>query len=58
MLGNWILTTRQFSPSQSVLLVKETGIMEENHRSVADKLYYIILYLVPLATREGVVLSW
>ena len=42
----------------SVLLVKETGIMEENHRSVADKLYYIILYLVPLATREGVVLSW
>ena len=57
MLGNWILTICQFSPCQSVLLVEETGITGENHRPVADKLDYIMLYIVPLATRERVVLS-
>jgi len=30
----------------SVLLVEETGVPGENHRSVTDKLYHIMLYRV------------
>ena len=31
---------------RSVLLVEETGVPGENHRSVTDKLYHMMLYRV------------
>jgi len=46
MVFNAIFNNISAISLRSVLLVEETGVPGENHRSVTDKLYHMMLYRV------------